>query len=212
MGKYDDIINLPHHQSDHRPHMSLHDRAAQFSPFAALTGYEAAIEEAGRLTEGFREIDEGEKAALDETLSFLEAHKAEQPKISVLHFEQSAFQRGPCLAPEFHVRADRKGGDRRQHCRFRMTQRKAQIRAGRKERLPPSRQCDFGQLARPLLPHRICQQRPDPGAAGRFAPPGVNRDKIPYLRNVCPIQHHILCFLSIFVQFYYIYHSTKYIL
>ena len=46
MGKYDDIINLPHHQSDHRPHMSLHDRAAQFSPFAALTGYEAAIEEA----------------------------------------------------------------------------------------------------------------------------------------------------------------------
>jgi len=86
MGKYDDIINLPHHQSDHRPHMSLHDRAAQFSPFAALTGYEAAIEEAGRLTEGFREIDEGEKAALDETLSFLEAHKAEQPVIEVLHF------------------------------------------------------------------------------------------------------------------------------
>ena len=86
MGKYDDIINLPHHQSDHRPHMSLHDRAAQFSPFAALTGYEAAIEEAGRLTEGFREIDEGEKTALDETLTFLEAHKAEQPEISVLHF------------------------------------------------------------------------------------------------------------------------------
>ena len=86
MGKYDDIINLPHHQSDHRPHMSLHDRAAQFSPFAALVGYEAAIEEAGRLTEGFREIDEGEKAALDETLSFLEAHKESRQEIKVLHF------------------------------------------------------------------------------------------------------------------------------
>lgn len=86
MGKYDDIINLPHHQSDHRPHMSLHDRAAQFSPFAALTGYEAAIEEAGRLTEGFREIDEGEKAALDEMLSFLEANKGSRPAIEVLHF------------------------------------------------------------------------------------------------------------------------------
>lgn len=40
---YDDIINLPHHQSATRPHMSLHDRAAQFAPFAALTGHSAVI-------------------------------------------------------------------------------------------------------------------------------------------------------------------------
>ena len=44
--KYDDIIGLPHHQSKERPHMSLHDRAAQFAPFAALPGHKEAIEEA----------------------------------------------------------------------------------------------------------------------------------------------------------------------
>lgn len=47
--KYDDIINLPHHRSTGRPHMSLRDRAAQFAPFAALTGYEEAIDETTRL-------------------------------------------------------------------------------------------------------------------------------------------------------------------
>ena len=49
--RYDDIIHLPHHQSQKRPHMSLYDRAAQFAPFAALTGHEAAIEETARLAE-----------------------------------------------------------------------------------------------------------------------------------------------------------------
>lgn len=46
MGKYDDIINLPHHQSEKRPHMSMRDRAAQFAPFAALTGFDKKIENA----------------------------------------------------------------------------------------------------------------------------------------------------------------------
>ncbi len=49
--KYDDIINLPHHRSCERPHMSLRDRAAQFAPFAALTGYEDAIDETARMAE-----------------------------------------------------------------------------------------------------------------------------------------------------------------
>ena len=49
--RYDDIVNLPHHQSKTRRHMSLHDRAAQFAPFAALNGYEDALEEAGRITD-----------------------------------------------------------------------------------------------------------------------------------------------------------------
>ena len=49
--KYDDIINLPHHVSKKHPQMSLHDRAAQFSPFAALTGHKAAINETARLTD-----------------------------------------------------------------------------------------------------------------------------------------------------------------
>lgn len=45
MGKYDDIINLPHHVSKKHPQMSLHDRAAQFAPFAALTGYDEEVRE-----------------------------------------------------------------------------------------------------------------------------------------------------------------------
>ena len=49
--QYNDIINLPHHVSATRPRMSMSDRAAQFSPFAALTGYDAAIKETGRLTD-----------------------------------------------------------------------------------------------------------------------------------------------------------------
>lgn len=49
--QYDDIIDLPHHVSTVHPHMPLHDRAAQFLPFAALTGYEDAIRETERLTE-----------------------------------------------------------------------------------------------------------------------------------------------------------------
>lgn len=57
--KYDGIINLPHKQSTKRPHMSLYDRAAQFSPFAALTGYDDAIKETGRLTD--KKIDMGEE-------------------------------------------------------------------------------------------------------------------------------------------------------
>ena len=51
MEKYNDIINLPHHKSKKRPHMSAHDRAAQFSPFAALTGHDDAIKETARLTD-----------------------------------------------------------------------------------------------------------------------------------------------------------------
>ena len=65
MDKYDHIINLPHHVSSKRPQMSMMDRAAQFSPFAALTGYDAAIQETGRLTDEKIELGEEEKAVLD---------------------------------------------------------------------------------------------------------------------------------------------------
>ncbi len=51
MSEYDDIINHPHYQSATRPHMSMYNRAAQFAPFAALTGYEEAIEETARIVE-----------------------------------------------------------------------------------------------------------------------------------------------------------------
>lgn len=60
MGKYDDIINLPHHISKTRPQMSMHDRAAQFSAFAALSGYDDIIKETARLTDSKIEITEEE--------------------------------------------------------------------------------------------------------------------------------------------------------
>lgn len=56
MGKYDDILNMPHHVSSTRPHMSMHDRAAQFSPFAALTGYDDTVKETARLTDEKQEL------------------------------------------------------------------------------------------------------------------------------------------------------------
>lgn len=68
---YSDIINLPHPVSKKHPQMSLYDRAAQFSPFSALTGHEAAIAETGRLTDERTELDEDAKAYLDEKLQYL---------------------------------------------------------------------------------------------------------------------------------------------
>lgn len=64
-GKYDDIIDLPHPTSQNHPRMSLHDRAAQFSPFAALTGHHAAITETGQLTDRRIELDESKIARVD---------------------------------------------------------------------------------------------------------------------------------------------------
>ena len=86
MHRYDDIIHLPHHQSGTRPHMSLHDRAAQFSPFAALTGYDAAVEEAARLTEQKLELSEEEKAAIGAKLTEIKEHIKERPEVTVTYF------------------------------------------------------------------------------------------------------------------------------
>ena len=68
MSKYDDIIGLEHHVSKTHPHMSVADRAAQFAPFAALTGYEDVIDEAGRLTQQRIQVDEDRLAELDDAL------------------------------------------------------------------------------------------------------------------------------------------------
>lgn len=84
--KYDKIINLPHHVSSTRPHMSMIDRAAQFSPFAALTGYDATVRETARLTEQKIELDEYEKAALDQRILLLQEHLKELPEVTITHF------------------------------------------------------------------------------------------------------------------------------
>lgn len=71
MGKYDDIIDLPHHVSKIHPQMSIWDRSAQFAPFAALTGHEEAIAETARLTNEWHEPDEDKKRELDEKMNEL---------------------------------------------------------------------------------------------------------------------------------------------
>lgn len=85
--RYDDIINLPHHVSKKRKRMEMIDRAAQFSPFAALTGHSAAVNETARLTDSFSEPDEYEKDAIDAKLRFISDVSAQRPEISVVYFE-----------------------------------------------------------------------------------------------------------------------------
>lgn len=69
--KYDDMLYMPHHQSKTRPRMSLYNRAAQFAPFAALTGYDDEISESGRFTSQRIELDENAKEALDQKLMLI---------------------------------------------------------------------------------------------------------------------------------------------
>lgn len=84
---YDDIIDLPHPISKKRPQMALLDRAAQFSPFAALTGHEDAIKETARITDERIVLDEDEKAMLDAKLQEIKEHIQERPKISLTYFK-----------------------------------------------------------------------------------------------------------------------------
>lgn len=82
---YEDIIHLSHHVSPKRPQMSMKDRAAQFAPFAALTGHEEAVRETARLTDSKIELDENEIQLLDQKLQYLEA-QAKQPVIEITYF------------------------------------------------------------------------------------------------------------------------------
>lgn len=83
---YADIIDMPHHVSKDRPHLSMHQRAAQFSPFAALVGYEDVIEETTRQTDSKRELDESEKAELNRKLSILASLLKEKPVVEIEYF------------------------------------------------------------------------------------------------------------------------------
>lgn len=84
--QYEDIICLPHHVSDVRPHMPIPDRAAQFSPFAALTGFEGAISESARLTDQRIELDETQKAVLDEKLQQLQRESGKNHEVEIVYF------------------------------------------------------------------------------------------------------------------------------
>ena len=93
---YEDIIHLPHHQSSNHPHMSLYDRAAQFSPFAALTGFDGVIAETSRLTDQKIELSEYERALLDQKLSLIddELRKGNHPEITAVYFVPDPLKAG----------------------------------------------------------------------------------------------------------------------
>ena len=85
-GMYDDMLDLPHHTSPRHPRMSARDRAAQFAPFSALTGYDDVIDETARLTDGRIELSEDARAMLDVRQKILERRIDEKPKVTVVHF------------------------------------------------------------------------------------------------------------------------------
>ena len=94
MTDYADIINMPHHVSAKRPQMSMADRAAQFSPFAALTGYDAAIKETGRLTDEKIELEEDALLALDEKLRQIVDSPENCENVDITYFKADATKDG----------------------------------------------------------------------------------------------------------------------
>lgn len=86
MSNYDDIIDLPHHTSSKHIKMSRESRAAQFSPFAALTGYDAEIDEAARLTDEQLILDEDQVNDLNSKLQYLKDNISDKPEIRIEYF------------------------------------------------------------------------------------------------------------------------------
>ena len=85
---YEDILTLPHHKAANRPQMSMHDRAAQFAPFAALTGFDGVIAETGRMTEKKIELSDSEKLLLDQKLTLIDGaiQSGYAPLVTAVYF------------------------------------------------------------------------------------------------------------------------------
>ena len=98
---YADIIDLPHHQSETRPHMSLYDRAAQFAPFAALSGYDDMVVETARLTDSEIELSDSEIDIITDVIAEI-AHlteKGDHPTVSLTHFIPDKYKQGGSYEP-----------------------------------------------------------------------------------------------------------------
>jgi len=91
---YIDIIDMPRHISGKRPQMTITNRAAQFAPFAAVVGHEAAIHETARLTEKRKELDETEKAIVDEKLRQIESWLPDEREVEIFYFEPDKTKTG----------------------------------------------------------------------------------------------------------------------
>ena len=96
ISRYSDIIDLPHHQSARRPHMSVYNRAAQFAPFAALVGYDEMVQDTAgmRLNDGQILIAEDRMQKLDEKLKELQKHIKEQPEVMIVFYDENAGIKG----------------------------------------------------------------------------------------------------------------------
>ena len=92
--RYDEIMGLPHHVSKTRPQMPMSDRAAQFAPFAALTGYDSAIKETGRLTDERIELDEEALTALDRKYQLLMDTLDDAPEVTIIYFQPDTRKAG----------------------------------------------------------------------------------------------------------------------
>ena len=87
--KYDDIINLPHHESKTHPHMSVYDRSAQFAPFAALVGYEEAIEDSKVIKDKRIVLVSDKIEEISHTLLLLSIHIEERPLVEVTYYKEN---------------------------------------------------------------------------------------------------------------------------
>ncbi|MBQ1378435.1 MAG: hypothetical protein IIY76_00335 [Erysipelotrichaceae bacterium] len=92
--RYDDIIDLPHFVSKDRRHMSNYDRAAQFAPFDALTGYDEAIEETGRTTENEIVLGDHEMEVLEQKFQILLSRLNERPLVKIRYFIPDLYKDG----------------------------------------------------------------------------------------------------------------------
>lgn len=103
-GKYDDMLELPRHVSSHRAPMSRQDRAAQFAPFAALTGFDGVIAETGRLTDSCAELTETEIEILDTQLRRISERLEERPRAEITWFCPDRRKKGGAyISTEGHV-------------------------------------------------------------------------------------------------------------
>lgn len=100
MMDFDDIIDMPHHISKRHPQMSMHDRAAQFSPFAALVGYESAVRETARLTDQKNELGEYEAELLNKRLGIIAELSDIHPEINVTYFRPDELKSGGAYVTE----------------------------------------------------------------------------------------------------------------
>ena len=92
--KYADIIDLPHHNPKTKPRMSIYDRAAQFSPFAALTGHDEVIDETARLTDKYSNLSEESERVINEKLSILNGMVDSKPQVSIVYFKPDLHKDG----------------------------------------------------------------------------------------------------------------------